>query len=57
MDELEAEDRPLTLHAIAKKAGLTRHQYDDIEAVAIECGYELDRGKGRPPRTDHEREA
>ncbi len=57
MDELEAEDRPLTLHAIAKKAGLTRHQYDDIEAVAIECGYELDRGKGRPPRTDHEKEA
>jgi|SRR5579859_1407339 len=57
MDELEKEERPLTLHAIATKAGLTRHQYDDIETVAVECGYELDRGRGRPPRAANEREA
>jgi hypothetical protein len=50
LDALEEEEKALTLHAIAKKAGLTRHQYDDIEEVAIEYGYELDRGKGRPAK-------
>jgi hypothetical protein len=50
LDALEEEEKALTLHAIAKKAGLTRHQYDDIEEVAIEYGYELDRGRGRPAK-------
>src|SRR5450755_202798 len=52
MDALEEEEKPLTLHAIARKAGLTRHQYGDIEEVAIEYGYELDRGKGRPAKEE-----
>ncbi len=52
METLEAEDRPLTLHAIAKRAGLTWHQYDDIEQTAIFYGYELERGKGRPAKTE-----
>jgi hypothetical protein len=50
LDALEEEEKALTLHAVAKKAGLTRHQYDDIEEVAIEYGYELDRGRGRPAK-------
>ncbi|MBV9690650.1 MAG: hypothetical protein JO202_13185, partial [Ktedonobacteraceae bacterium] len=48
MDELEEEERPLTLNAIAKRAGLTRHQYDQIEEVADYYGYALARGTGRP---------
>lgn len=50
MDTLEEEGKSLTLHAIAKRAGLTRHQYEEIEDVAIEYGYDLDRGKGRPAK-------
>jgi hypothetical protein len=50
MDALEAEEKDLTLHAIAKRAGLTRHQYEDIEEVAVEYGYTLERGKGRPAK-------
>jgi hypothetical protein len=57
LDALEGEGKALTLNAIAKKAGLTWHHYDEIETVAIECGYELDRGRGRPKSADSEREA
>jgi hypothetical protein len=48
IEALEEENRPLTLNAIAKLAGLTWRQYDDIEDVASCSGYELERGKGRP---------
>jgi len=48
MDELEEEERPLTLNAIAKRAKLTWHQYDQIEEVADYYGYALARGTGRP---------
>jgi hypothetical protein len=54
MDELEEQERPLTLNAVAKRAGLTRHQYDDIEDVAAYYGYELERGKGRPAKEGRE---
>lgn len=50
MDELEEEERPLTMNAIAKRAGLTRHQYDDIEEIAAYYGYQLARGIGRPAK-------
>lgn len=50
MDELEEEERPLTMNAIAKRAELTRHQYDDIEEVAAYYGYQLVRGAGRPAK-------
>ncbi len=56
MEALENEDKPLTMNAIAKKARLTWHHYDEIEEIAISYGYDLDRGKGRPPRTDSEKE-
>jgi hypothetical protein len=48
LEALEHEQKALTLNAIARKAGLTWHQYDEIEMVAIWSGYELDRGRGRP---------
>jgi hypothetical protein len=48
MDDLEAEGKALTMNAIARKASLTRHQYEEIEDVAIYYGYELVQGKGRP---------
>ncbi len=48
LNALEEDGKPLTLNAIAKKAGLTWHQYEEIEMVAAWAGYELDRGKGRP---------
>lgn len=57
LDALEAlakEEKPLTLNAIANRAGLTRHQYDEIEAVAEWAGYDIERGKGRPARTERE---
>src|SRR5260370_20855180 len=57
MEALENEDKPLTMNAIAKKARLTWHHYDEIEEIAISYSYDVDRGKGRPPRTDNEREA
>lgn len=50
MDQLEAEEKPLTVHAIAKRVGLTWRQYDDIEDVAMYYGYDLERGKGRPAK-------
>ena len=48
MDALQDEQRALTLNAIAKYSGLTWHQYDDIEEVAVYYGYEIVRGQGRP---------
>ncbi|MBV9690346.1 MAG: hypothetical protein JO202_11640, partial [Ktedonobacteraceae bacterium] len=50
LDALEAEEKPLTLHAIAKRAKLTWHQYDEIEEVAAYYGYSLARGAGRPAK-------
>jgi hypothetical protein len=48
LNALEEDKKPLTLNAISRKAGLTWHQYEEIEMVAAWSGYELDRGKGRP---------
>jgi len=48
LNALEEERKPLTLNAIARKASLTWHQYEEIEMVAAWSGYELDRGRGRP---------
>lgn len=48
LDALQSENRPPTLNAIATRAGLTRHQYDDIEEIAAYYGYDLARGSGRP---------
>lgn len=50
IEALEEEHRPLTLNAIAKLAGLTWHQYDEIEEIAMYYGYDLERGKGRPTK-------
>lgn len=50
IDAIEREQKVLTLNAIAKKAGLTWHQYDEIEEVAAYYGYDLERGKGRPAK-------
>ncbi|MBV9691982.1 MAG: hypothetical protein JO202_19995 [Ktedonobacteraceae bacterium] len=50
LDALEAEGKALTLHAIAKRAGVTWHQYDEIEEVAAYYGYSLARGTGRPSK-------
>jgi hypothetical protein len=55
LSALEEEEKPLTLNAITRKAGLTWRQAEEIEEAAYWFGYELDRGKGRPPRTDSER--
>lgn len=46
--QLEAEEKVLTLNAIARRAGLTRHQYDEIEETVTYYGYDLVAGKGRP---------
>lgn len=48
VEDLEAEEKALTLNAIAKRAGLTRHQYDEIEETITYYGYDLSMGKGRP---------
>lgn len=50
IEALESEEKLLTLNAIAKRANLTRHQYEEIEDTAIACGYELALGKGRPAK-------
>lgn len=49
MDALEDEEKPLTLHAIAKRAGLTWRQHEEIGEVATRHGYQLERGQGRRP--------
>jgi hypothetical protein len=48
LNALEEEEKPLTLNAITKKAGLTWRQAEEIEEAAYWFGYELERGKGRP---------
>lgn len=48
MNALEEDEKPLTLNAITKKAGLTWRQAEEIEDAAFWYGYELERGKGRP---------
>lgn len=48
IEALEEGGHALTLNAIAKLAGLTWRQYSEIEDVAFYCGYDLERGKGRP---------
>lgn len=50
MKSLKSESKPLTLNAIAKRAELSWHFYDEIEEVAIWAGYDLDRGQGRPAK-------
>jgi hypothetical protein len=50
LSALEEEEKPLTLNAITRKAGLTWRQAEEIEEVAYWFGYELDRGKGRPAK-------
>lgn len=48
IETLESEQKPLTLNAIAKQAGLTWRQWDEIEHVVTRAGYNLVIGKGRP---------
>lgn len=48
MDALVDEGQPLTINAIAKKAGLTWRKADEIEDVASYYGVDLERGSGRP---------
>ncbi|EFH82727.1 hypothetical protein [Ktedonobacter racemifer] len=50
MDALADEGQPLTINAIAKKAGLTWRKADDIEDVASYYGFDLERGSGRPTK-------
>jgi hypothetical protein len=56
INKLKAEGKLLTLHAIAKAAGLTWRQFDDIDGLAFDHGIDLERGKfvergkGRPAK-------
>jgi hypothetical protein len=50
IEALEEQGHPLTLNAVARLAGLTWRQYSEIEDVAFYCGYDLERGKGRPAK-------
>jgi hypothetical protein len=50
LNALEEEEKPLTLNAISRKAGLTWRQAEEIEEAAYWFGYELERGKGRPAK-------
>ncbi len=45
INSLKAEEKALTMHAILRTAGLTRHQ---TEEVAVYYGYDLVLGTGRP---------
>jgi hypothetical protein len=48
VESLEAEGKPLTLNAIATRAGLNRNQYEEIEKTVTYAGYDLVVGQGRP---------